>query len=642
MNEAPVIARPEASITRRPSAPAQVLLHGVSINADLSQRPYLIDGADTLVKLFAERCAENAERTAHREKVLGIWRSHSWRDYFNRSRQIGLGLKALGLKRKEVVSILSEDCKEWLYTDLGVISVGGVCSGVYPTDSASQLAFLVNDSDTRFLFVENDEQLDKYLAVRGQMPGLIKVIVYDREGLHEFHDDKVMFLDELYALGQKEFEKDPAAFEIEIAQSKPSDIAVLIYTSGTTGPPKGAMISHENIMFSLISGAHAIDHVSSDEQLCFLPLCHVLERLTSAWTPIFAASTVNFAESPETVFDNLREVSPHVFVAVPRVWEKIYSRVSIMVGDATWLGRLAYKSAIAAGMKRTNLEIEGRPVPFLTELWFRFWEFLVLGNLRRMLGMGRLRRANSGAAPISPDLLRWYRAIGIPLYEGYGQTESSGVISVNTPDAMRNGSVGRPVPGLEVRIAPDGEIQCKGPINFVGYWRKPEKTAETYTNGWLRTGDVGYIDKDGFIYITGRAKDIIITAGGKNITPSEIENRLKFSPYISDAIVIGDRRNYLTALIMIDQENVEKFAQDHRVPFGDFASLCATEPVCELIKGVVDEVNSHFAPVEQIKTFRIIDVLLTAEDDELTPTMKLKRSFVERKYKSLIDQMYAG
>lgn len=641
MNEAPVIDCPGANAATENSAPAQIVLDGISINADLNQRPYLVDGADTLVKLFARRCAENGERTAHREKVLGIWQSHSWGDYFNCARQIGLGLKALGLKRGEVVSILSEDCKEWLYTDLGVISVGGICSGVYATDSPSQLAYLVNDSDTRFLFVENDEQLDKYLAVRSQMPGLTKVIVYDREGLHEFEDDKVMFLDELYALGRKEFEKDPAVFDIAIATSRPSDIAVMIYTSGTTGPPKGAMISHENIMFSLISGAHALGHKRADEQLCFLPLCHVLERLTSAWTPIFAGSTVNFAESPETVFDNVREVSPHVFVAVPRVWEKIYSRVSIMAGEATWIGRLAYHAAIAAGRKRGDLKLAGKPVPLLTELWFQVWDLLVLRNLRRMLGMERVRRANSGAAPISPDLLRWFRALGIPLFEGYGMTESSGVISVNTPDAVRNGSVGRAVPGLEVRIASDGEIQCRGPNNFVGYWRKPDKTAEAYTEGWLRTGDVGYIDKDGFIYITGRAKDIIITAGGKNITPSEIENRLKFSPYISDAIVIGDRRKYLTALIMIDQENVEKFAQDHRVPFGDFASLCAAEPVRELIKGVVDEANSHFANVEQIKNFRIIDVLLTAEDDELTPTMKLKRSFVERKYKPLIDQMYA-
>jgi long-chain acyl-CoA synthetase len=260
-----------------------------------------------------------------------------------------------------------------------------------------------------------------------------------------------------------------------------------------------------------------------------------------------------------------------------------------------------------------------------------------------MIGMSRIRRANSGAAPISPDLLRWYWGIGIPVYEGYGQTEGSGLTSVNTPQRMRNGTVGPAIEGLNVRIAPDGEIQMKGPNVFSGYWEKPELTAGALTaDGWLRTGDVGRIDADGFIIITGRLKDIIITAGGKNITPSEIENRLKFSPYISDAVVIGDRKPYLTCLIMIDQENVEKFAQDHRIPFNDFASLCAAPAVKDLIHSVVEEANSHFARVEQVKDFRIIDVLLTVEDDELTATMKLKRSFVEKKYKALIDGMYAG
>ncbi|KAB2957109.1 MAG: long-chain fatty acid--CoA ligase [Rhizobiaceae bacterium] len=621
--------------------PTQRTVDGHSINADLTRGPFFFDGADTLVKLFRERCRQHGPKIAHREKDYGIWLSYSWSDFYEHAELIGLGLVSLGLKRGEVVSILSEDRKEWVYCDLAVQSVGGIASGVYTTDSAAQLKYLVNDSDSRFLFVENDEQLDKYLSVGDAMPGLKKVIVFDREGLHGFSDEKVIFLDDLYRLGREFRKENPNRFDEEIARSQPKDTAILVYTSGTTGPPKGAMISHENIICSISGAVLTLPVEETDEQVCFLPLCHILERLISVFIPIGLSSTVNFAESPETVFDNVREVSPHVFTAVPRVWEKVYSRVAIMAGEATWLGKLAYRAAVGTGMRRVRYLEEGKPVPLGTSLAYAFWDFMVLSNLRRMLGFDRLRRGTTGAAPISPDLLRWYKAVGITVLEGYGMTESSGVISLNLMDSWKIGSIGKAVPGSEVRIAPDGEIQYRGGNVFQGYWNKPEKTAETIVEGgWLRTGDVGRVDNEGFLTITGRVKDIIITAGGKNITPAEIENRLKFSPYIADAVVIGDKRKFLTCLIMIDQENVEKFAQDNRVPFSNFKSLCAAREVKDLIAGVVEETNREFARVEQIKDFRLIDVLLTAEDDELTATMKLKRSFVEQKHKKLIDEMY--
>ncbi|MFH1795221.1 MAG: long-chain fatty acid--CoA ligase [Pseudomonadota bacterium] len=621
--------------------PPQRTLNGHSFNEDMSRGPYLFDGCETLPKLFRESCTRNGQRIAHREKDYGIWLSYSWAEFYDNARLIGLGLLSLGLKRGEVVSILSEDNKEWLYTDLGTQCVGGIASGVYTTDSASQLKYLVNDSDSRFLFVENDEQLDKYLSVRDEMPGLAWVVVFDREGLHGFSDDRVIFLDDLYRIGREFLKQNPNRFEEEIANSSAKDTAILVYTSGTTGPPKGAMISHENIIVSIIGAATTLPVTEADEQVCFLPLCHILERLITGFIPIGFGSTVNFAESPETVFDNVREVSPHVFTAVPRVWEKVYSRITIMSNEATRLGKLSYRMALATGMKRAGLMEEGRPVPLGTQLAYAFWDFAVLKNLRRMIGLDRLRRGTTGAAPISPDLLRWYRAIGVPVLEGYGMTESSGVISVNVMDDYKTGSIGKVVPGGEVRIAPDGEILYRGANVFKGYWNKPEKTAETVTeDGWLKTGDVGRIDNQGFLTITGRAKDIIITAGGKNITPAEIENRLKFSPYISDAVIIGDKRKFLSCLVMIDQENVEKFAQDNKVPFSDFRSLCAAREVRDLIGGVIEETNREFARVEQIKDFRLIDVLLTAEDEELTATMKLKRSFVETKHKKLIDEMY--
>jgi long-chain acyl-CoA synthetase len=620
---------------------AQIEINGVSYNSEPGQRPVLVDGCDTIPKLFQARCMALHDRTAHREKDMGIWKSYSWTTYWEQSKWIGLGLLSLGMARGEVVSILSEDRREWLYTDMGVQGVGGIASGVYTTDSASQLAYLVNDSSSRFLFVENDEQLDKYLEIADQVPDLAKVIIYDRDGLHDLQQDKCMFIEDLVELGKTYEAKNPGAFEAEIAKSKPEDTAMLIYTSGTTGMPKGAMLGHENIMASMEAGARALAVNPTDEQLCFLPLCHILERNVSVYFPLGAASTVNFAESPETVFDNMQEVSPATFFAVPRVWEKIYSRVLVLAQEATPMGRWAFQQAMKAGQARAEYVMVGKEPPAGVAAAYAFWDFMVLRNLRRMLGMDKMRRGGTGAAPISPELLKWYWSIGVPLIEGYGMTENAGIATINTLEQNLPGTVGHPVPGVQMRIAEDGEIQTLGLNNFQGYWRNNEKTAETFTaDGWLRTGDVGRVDEAGNLTITGRIKDIIITAGGKNITPAEIESRLKFSHYISDAVVIGDGRKYLSCLIMIDQENVEKFAQDRKIPFSDFASLCAAEEVLAQIRQEVEAVNKDFARVEQIKDFRLINVLLTAEDDELTATMKLKRSFVEKKHKALIDDMY--
>ena len=614
-------------------------LKGVRVNAEAGQRPVRIDGHTTVPALLRARCLENGTATAHREKDLGIWQAYSWADYLSHARLIGMGLRALGLRRGDVISVLSEDNKEWMYCDMAAQCMGAVSSGVYTTDSASQLAYLVNDSGSKFLFVENEEQLDKYLEVADQMPSLHRVIIFDPEGLHDFAHPGCLFLSDLHELGRRH--DDEALFNAEIDAVRAEDVAVLIYTSGTTGQPKGVMLTQENIVAGMESSLYGLPFEKRAEQLCFLPLCHILERIVSLYTPLVVSSTVNFAESPETVFDNLREVSPHGFVAVPRVWEKVYSRVTVMAQEATLIGRWAFGQAIKAGRARAEYTIEGRPVPASVALRYRVWDFLVLANLRRLLGMDRMIQGLTGAAPISPELLRWYHAIGVPLYEGWGMSETSGVGTINLPSANAVGSIGQPVPGTKVRIAPDGEIQVKGLNIFSGYLNKPDKTAEAFTDdGWMRTGDVGRVGNDGFVTITGRMKDIIITAGGKNITPAEIESRLKFSPYVSDAVVIGDRRKYLTCLVMIDQENVEKFAQDNKVPFGDFKSLCRAQPVLDLIRREVEAVNKEFARVEQIKDFRLIDVLLTAEDEELTATMKLKRATVEKRHKALIDAMY--
>ncbi|OWU70924.1 fatty-acid--CoA ligase [Phaeobacter sp. 22II1-1F12B] len=595
------------------------------------------DGFDTMTALWADRCRKYGDRVAHREKELGIWQAYSWNDYYESARKIGRALLAQGVKRGEPVLILAEDRREWLYIDLGAASIGAIPAGVYTTDSAQQLAYLANDSGAQVLFVENDEQLDKYLEAREDMPGIRTVVVMDRDGLASFSDPQVMFLDEFYALGEEEESREPGLFEKAMEAVRPSDPRMLIYTSGTTGPPKGAIITHRNMIFQLSAGQQVLEFREDDNLLCFLPLCHVLERLVSVEAPIANGCIVNFAESPETVFENLQEVSPDSFAGVPRIWEKIYSRLKIMRADAGPFSGRAFDWALAVGDRYARAENPGLGL----RLTHAIADLTILSNLRRMLGFANARRVTSGAAPISPELIHWFAALGVPLIEGYGMTETGGVATINAVDDNRIGTVGPALPGVKLRIDEQGELLVGGPCVFGGYWNKPEKTAETMTtDGWLRTGDVGRIGNDGSLTITGRLKDIIITAGGKNITPAEIESRLKFSPYISDAVVIGDRRKYLTCLVMIDQENVEKFAQDRQIPFSDFASLTRAGEVRELIGDVVEETNRQFAQVEQIKDFRLIDILLTAEDEELTPTMKLKRNFVNQRHAALIDEMY--
>ena len=602
--------------------------------------PILIEGCDTIVKLFRHRVQQLGDKVAMREKNFGVWESFTWTDYGNKAREIGMGLLALGLRRGDVCSIVSDNNKEWLFTDMGILCSGGVTSGVYTTDSSKQLEYLITDSKTRFLFVENEEQLDKYLEVRENTPTIKKVVVFDPEGLHEFTDDQVMMIEDLYELGRTYYKDYPDLWDSEIDKAKPEDLMVLIYTSGTTGPPKGAMISHLNAMYQIETFDKILEINDKDEQLSFLPLCHILERLLSILIPLKSCGTVNFVEGPDTVPENIRELSPTIFVAVPRIWEKFFAVIQLQVKDATRFGKWAYQTAVKIGKQASSYKINRKPIPpFLSAIYW-IAKKTVLDNILRMMGLDRLRWAGTGAAPISPDLIRWYLSMGVEMFEAYGQTECCGVATANIIGNSKLGTIGQAIPGTDIKISGEGEILIESPGVFLGYLNQPDKTAETVVDGWLHTGDVGKKDDEGFVTITDRLKDIIITAGGKNISPSEIENQLKFSPYITDAVVIGDRRKYLTCLIMIDQENVEKHAQDNDIPYTNYASLCKAKEITELIWEETVKVNKQFARVEQIKKIRLIDQLLTAEDDELTPTMKLKRKFVNKKYEDLIRSMY--
>ena len=595
---------------------------------------------NTIPVLFWDSVTIKSNKIAMREKHLGIWQATTWEEYGTAARSVGLALHSLGLKKGEVVSIASEGIPEWLFTDMGTIAAGGISSGVYTTDSSTQVKYLVNDSKTKFYFAENEEQLDKILEVRDECSSLEKIIVYDMEGLHEFKDDQVISYDEFIKIGQKLNAEQPDLWINLINEVQPDDIAILVYTSGTTGPSKGAMISNQNLMYSINIGLDIFKPKENEEQLSFLPLCHILERSVSVMFPLKSGSVVNFAESIDTVPENIREVSPTAFIAVPRIWEKFYSSITIIMKDATFIGKYFYNLSIKVGSRYKDYFVNGENPPLRIKIAFWICNQLVLKNIKKLLGLNNCRYAFSGAAPISPELINWYLSLGIDMREGWGMTETAGVGTAFYTREIKTGFVGKAVNQSEVRIAEDGEILFKGPGVFCGYLNKPEQTSEALKDGWLHTGDVGQLDNYGNMKITDRKKDIIITAGGKNISPSEIENELKFSPFVSDAVIIGDKRKFLSCLIMIDEENVIKFAQDNDVPFSNFESLCRTKEIVELIDSEILKVNKKFANVEQVKKFSLIDTQLTAEDDELTPTMKLKRKFINEKYSDIIESMY--
>ena len=549
---------------------------------------------------------------------------------------------SLGFAKGECASILANTVVEWVWADLAVLSCGGVSNGIYPTDAASQVQYLCEDSSTTILFVEDDEQLDKALEVRDQLPKLRKIVVFDMEGLRDLDDANIISLDALRDLGKTYLAQHAGELEQRVAACQPEDLAILVYTSGTTGKPKGAMHLHGGLVYTVRGYNTLVAQDETDERMCFLPLCHIAERMGGEYFSLYTGTKLNFVENPETIPENVREIAPTVFTGVPRVWEKFYSGVMISLKEAGAIQQAAYAWGIGVGTEIANKVLAGEAVGGWLKLKFNIAQWLALNNVRKLIGIHRARFLVTGAAPISPDLVRWYLALGVPMLEVWGMTETCGASTGVPADRMRPGSIGPAASFNEVRLDPaTGEILVRGKNVFAGYLNLPEKTLEAIDqDGWLHTGDVGVMDADGYFRITDRMKDIIITAGGKNVTPSELENDLKFSPYITDAVVIGDKRPYLTVIIMIDQENVEKYAQDADVPFSNYASLTRSTEVQALIQGEIDRVNKKFARVEQIKKFFLLENQLTAEDEELTPTMKLKRKLVEKKYSAQIEAMY--
>ena len=597
---------------------------------------------ETAPEIFRETVRKHQDRVAMRKKEHGLWHDLTWNDYYRMAKWVGSGLLALGLEKGDTVSIIGDNCPEWVVADMAIQCAGGIVVGIYATNAWQQVEYVIQNSESKFFFVENEEQLDKWLNFRENAPLLKKVIVWDLEGLRHFSDPMVMTFDELMETGKQASEKDPELFEERIDSVMPEDVAMLIYTSGTTGPPKGAMLTQRNLTWMGKAITKDNPMHDKDEVMSFLPLCHVFEQLFSVMGHITHGFVVNFIESPDTVTDNMIEISPTVGYAVPRIWEKYYSAIYIKMSDATWFKRMVFYGALKIGRKRATLSMNFKKIPRSLEILYWIAYFSVFRKLKERLGFDRMRIAYSGAAPISPDVLHFFQSIGVNLIEGYGQTEGTGVTCVSRVGKAKFGTVGPPLTGTEVKIAEDGEILVRSPSVFKGYYKNPEATAETLKDGWLHSGDVGMIDEDGYLKITDRKKDIIVTAGGKNITPQYIENKLKFSPYINDAVVIGDRRKFMSSLIMIDEDNVVKYAQDKKVQFSTYKDLTHAPEIIKLIQGEINKVNESLSRVEQIKKFTILPKKLYEEDGEVTPTMKVKRKYVNEAFKDLIEAMYKG
>jgi long-chain acyl-CoA synthetase len=595
--------------------------------------------ARSLPDLFTRQVARQGDRLAIRFKEYGVWHRVTWREYGESVDKVAAALLAFGLRPQENVAVLADNRPEWLYCHLGIQTAGGATCGIYPTSAPEQVRYLLDHSGARLLFVENEEQLDKVLAILSDTR-VERVVVWDAKGLWGFTDERVTFLEDFLKQGLAFAQSHPGAVAERREAIGPGDTAMIIYTSGTTGPPKGAMLSHGSILWGTDAAQTMNPGSSDDEVVSYLPFAHVYENLISVFQALRTGYVVNFVESLETLFQNLREVSPTYFGSVPRIWEKLASTVELRMADSTWLKRRLYRTAVAIGRRHARVRYTpggaslGLRLAYLAAYW------AVLAPLKRRLGFDRIRLAVCGAAPASPELFEYYHALGIPLLEGYGMTESSGVISVNPMESPRVGTVGKPLAGIEVRLAEDGEILTRGPHVFKGYFRDPVLTAQTIdAEGWLHTGDVGAWDGD-YLRILDRKKDIIITAAGKNITPAYIENKLKFSPYIQDAVVVGDRRRYITALILIDEDNVTKFAQDHRVPFTTFQDLTQSPEVVKLIDGEIDKVNKTLSQVESVKKFALLPRRFYEEEGDVTPTKKVKRRAIETRYADLIQDLY--
>jgi long-chain acyl-CoA synthetase len=564
-------------------------------------------------------------------KKEGLYTPISSAEFGETVRHYALGLQALGHKKGDKLIILSENRPEWVMTDFANLSLGAITVPVYTTLVPDQVKYLINDSDARVVVVSNAEQWRKVAAIRAELTQVRHFISLETKPPAE----GVLTLAEILAQGRAVEAAQPGLFESLARAVQPSDEASIIYTSGTTGLPKGVILTHHNFVSNVIAASTMVFFSDQDTALSFLPLSHILERMVT-FTYLYKGCSVAYAESIETVAENLIEVRPHIMVSAPRVFEKIYAKVMDTVLASPGLRRKIFFWGIKVGKAASARKLAGQPVGgFKLHLAHK----LVFSKIIAKTG-GRVRFFVSGGAPLSKDIAEFFHAIGLFILEGYGLTETSPLISINTFEKLRFGSVGPVAPGVEVKIAPDGEILVKGPNVMKGYYKKPAETAEAFTDGWFMTGDIGRLDAEGMLTITDRKKDLIVTAGGKNVAPQPIENILKTNPYIANAVVTGDRRRFISALIVPNFEKLEEYARFSKIPFADRAALCRSEAVINFVKSEIDRSTPHLAPYERVKKVVLLERDFEIGQGEMTPSLKVRRSIVEAKYKQALDDLY--
>ncbi|MFQ6083654.1 MAG: AMP-dependent synthetase/ligase [Candidatus Aminicenantia bacterium] len=566
-------------------------------------------------------------------KEKGKYTSISTEEFRNRVEELSLGLIELGLGKGDKVVLLSETRPEWIISDLAILSFGGTTVPIYSTLVADQIEFIINNSDAKAVIFSDETQWEKLKTVKDKLEKVAHYITFSSHGFNQ-----VLTLSQVREKGRQRKQKDPELFESLSKSARPDDLATIIYTSGTTGTPKGVMLSHKNIVSNVLSVSQVVEFSDKDTVLSFLPLSHILERMVT-YTYIYKGCTIGYAENVETVAQNLLEVKPNIMVSVPRVFEKIYGKVMDSVLTGSSVKRKIFYWALNVGKKYGQKKLAKQPISLFLKIKHKLAHKLVFSKIIEKTG-GRVKFFVSGGAPLSKDIAEFFYALGLLILEGYGLTETSPVISVNTMENLKFGTVGKPIPGVEVKIAPDGEILTKGPNVMLGYYKKEAETNEVFEGGWFHTEDIGYLDEDGFLAITDRKKDIIVTSGGKNIAPQPIENLLKANLYISNAVTIGDKRKFLSALVVPDFEKLEEYAKFNHIPFSSRKDLIQKKEIKNFIMAEIERATPHLASYEKIKKIALLDRDFEIEKGEITPTLKVKRNVIEKKYKDIIDELY--
>ena len=589
---------------------------------------------NTVPKAFWYHVNQKPKSVANWRKLKGIWQEQTWEEYGQLVKQIGLGLKSYGINKGDKISILSQTRMEWVACDMGIIAIGGITAPIYHSNTAEQIQYIAEHSEAKLIFLEDQEQLDKVIKVWDRLPSVTKIIVFDAYAPKNMTN----------VISFQEFIEnviDDDSFEKCIEKSYPSDVISFIYTSGTTGNPKAGVITNANVISSIKHLPKILDISQKDLTIAYLPLAHIAERLLGHFLKLVCGNQTAFAESIEDMPNNVRQVGPSIMFGTPRVFEKFYAKIATGIADATWFQKKIYYWSIDIGKEISKSKGSNS---FFLKIKEFVAKYLIYNKIKKIFG-GRIRYMVSGAAPISPDIVHFFNWMSITILEGYGMTETTGIISINTPNAIKIGSVGKPYPNTQVRIEKDGEICVKAPQNIHKYFNEKEasdRLLESDNDGkfWLHTGDVGYIDDEGYLFITDRKKDILITAGGKNVAPQYIENLLKTIPYVSQSMVYGDAKPYLTALITLDEDEITKFARDNKILYQDLSGLSKKREVFDLLKNKIQLMNENLPSYETIKKFKILEEDFDQDKDELTPTFKVKRKVVIDNYKVLLDSMY--